>query len=55
MCKLGYLTVIVLFLLGFGLTSAAVYAQSDLDDGWDDDDDDTVSDPPDAPTGLAAE
>ena len=40
MCKLGYLTVIVLFLLGFGLTSAAVYAQSDLDDGWDDDDDD---------------
>ena len=40
MCKLGYLTVIVLFLLGFGLTSAAVYAQTDLDDGWGDDDDD---------------
>ncbi|MCD4656804.1 MAG: hypothetical protein K8S87_04605 [Planctomycetes bacterium] len=40
MSKLGFLTLIFLFLIGFSLTSTAVYAQADLDDGWSDDDDD---------------
>ncbi len=39
MCKLGFLTLIILFLLGFSITSGVVYAQSNLDNGWDDDDD----------------